>query len=73
MADLGLEPAVRTAFDEAARLLEELGHEVEDTPPGLLGPDVLPAFERVWTLSGTLLPVPHAPRPRSRKTSPAEE
>ena len=58
MADAGLEPAVRTAFDDAALLLEELGHEVEDVPAGLLGPDVLTAFERVWSLSGTLLPVP---------------
>jgi amidase len=58
MADLGLEPAVRTAFDDATRLLEELGHEVEDVPPRLLGPDVLAAFERVWSLSATLLPVP---------------
>ena len=46
------------AFEEAATLLSELGHEVEDVPPGLLGPDVLPAFERVWALSGTTLPVP---------------
>jgi amidase len=60
MPDAGLEPAVRTAFDDASRLLGELGHEVEDVPPGLLGPEVLPAFERVWTLSGTLLPVPQA-------------
>jgi amidase len=58
MADAGLEPEVQAAFDDAARLLEELGHEVEDVPPGLLGADVLGAFERVWTLSGTLLPVP---------------
>jgi amidase len=57
-AEAGLEPAVQKAFDDAARLLEELGHEVEEVPPGLLGPEVLPAFERVWTLSGTLLPVP---------------
>jgi amidase len=58
MADAGLEPAVQAAFDDAARLLEELGHEVEDVPAGLLDPDVLTAFERVWSLSGTLLPVP---------------
>ena len=58
MADAGLEPGVQAAFDDAARLLEELGHRVEDVPPGLLGPDVLGAFERVWCLSGTLLPVP---------------
>jgi amidase len=58
MADAGLEPEVQEAFDDAARLLGELGHEVEEVPAGLLGPDVLGAFERVWSLSGTLLPVP---------------
>jgi amidase len=52
-----LEPEVATAFDDAARLLEDLGHTVEDVPPGLLGPEVLPSFERVWALSGTTLPV----------------
>ncbi|MDP9430393.1 MAG: amidase [Actinomycetota bacterium] len=58
MADAGLEPAVQEAFDDAGRLLEELGHQVEDVPTGLLDRDVLVAFERVWSLSGTLLPVP---------------
>ncbi|TFV57764.1 amidase [Geodermatophilus sp. DF01-2] len=58
MPDAGLERAVQAAFDDASRLLADLGHEVVDVPPGLLGPDVLAAFERVWTLSGTLLPVP---------------
>jgi amidase len=53
-----LEPEVQAAFDDAARLLVHLGHEVEDVPTGLLGEDVLPAFERVWALSGTTLPVP---------------
>ncbi len=58
MPDVSLEPEVHEAFDDASRLLAELGHDVEDVPPGLFGPEVLPAFERVWTLSGTLLPVP---------------
>ena len=53
-----LEPEVRAAFDDAARLLEALGHDVEDVPTGLLGPEVLPSFERVWAMSGTTLPVP---------------
>jgi amidase len=53
-----LEPEVREAFDDAARLLADLGHQVEDVPSGLLGADVLPSFERVWALSGTTLPVP---------------
>lgn len=53
-----LDPEVRAAFEDASRLLEELGHDVEDAPAGLLGADVLPNFERVWALSGTTLPVP---------------
>ncbi len=66
-----LEPSVATAFEDASRLLEGLGHAVEDVPPDLLGPDVLPAFERVWALSGTTLPVPaehvHLLRPLTRE------
>jgi amidase len=53
-----LDPDVAAAFDDAATLLESLGHTVEDVPTGLLGPDVLPAFEQAWALSGTTLPVP---------------
>jgi amidase len=53
-----LEPEVAAAFDDASRLLEGLGHEVDDVPAGLLGPEVLPSFERVWSLSGATLPVP---------------
>ena len=58
MSDIELDPEVTAAFEDAARLLEELGHRVDDVPPDLLGPDVLPAFEGVWALSGTTLPVP---------------
>ena len=58
MPGVALEPEVSAAFEDASQLLTELGHEVEDTPAGLLGPDVLPSFERVWALSGTMLPVP---------------
>jgi amidase len=53
-----LQPEVRAAFEDASRLLESLGHDIEDVPPGLLGPDVLASFERVWALSGATLPVP---------------
>jgi amidase len=58
MPDVRLEPDVAAAFEDASSLLSGLGHDVEDVPAGLLGPDVLPAFERVWALSGTTLPVP---------------
>ncbi|TKJ33938.1 amidase [Blastococcus sp. CCUG 61487] len=53
-----LQPEVVAALDEAADLLADLGHTVEEAPPGLLGPEVLAAFERVWSLSGAMLPVP---------------
>lgn len=53
-----LDPEVGEAFDDAARLLEGLGHTVEDVPAGLLDPAVLPSFERAWALGATTLPVP---------------
>ncbi|RBY78455.1 amidase [Blastococcus sp. TF02-09] len=58
MPDAVLEPEIVTALDDAAGLLAELGHDVEEAPPSLLGPEVLPAFERVWALSGATLQVP---------------
>ncbi|MCW2701485.1 MAG: Amidase [Blastococcus sp.] len=58
MPDVALEPEVAAAFEDAAGLLTDLGHDVEDVPTGLLGPEVLPSFEQVWALSGTTLPVP---------------
>ena len=58
MPDVELQPEVAEAFEDASALLAALGHDVEDVPGGLLGPDVLPSFERVWALSGTTLPVP---------------
>ncbi|MCU1614997.1 MAG: Amidase [Frankiales bacterium] len=58
MPGADLQPEVATAFDDATVVLGALGHDVDDVPRGLLGPDVLAAFEDVWPLSGTLLPVP---------------
>ncbi|MGY1803799.1 amidase [Blastococcus sp. SYSU D00922] len=58
MPGVVLDPEVTAAFEDASALLASLGHEVEDVPEGLLGPDVLPSFEQVWALSGTTLPVP---------------
>src|SRR4029450_1023635 len=58
MPDIELEPEVRAAFEDASRLLEEVGHDGDGARPELLGPEVLPSFERVWALSGTTLPVP---------------
>ncbi|TFV68421.1 amidase [Blastococcus sp. CT_GayMR20] len=58
LSGVELEPEIVAAFEDAGKLLESLGHDVEDVPRGLVGPEVLPSFERVWALSGTLLPVP---------------
>jgi amidase len=58
MPEAELAPEVVAAFEDAAKLLESLGHDVVDVPAGLLGADVLPSFERVWALSATTLPVP---------------
>ncbi|TFV64927.1 UNVERIFIED_ORG: amidase [Bacillus sp. AZ43] len=60
MPDVVLDPEVAAAFDDATDLLASLGHDVVDVPEGLLGPEVLPSFERVWALSGATLPVPAA-------------
>jgi amidase len=45
------------AYDDAARLLESLGHDVEvvDVP---IGPEAVPTFETCWTVLTTLTPVP---------------
>jgi amidase len=58
MPDARLDPEVAAALEDAGRLLASCGHDVEEAPTGLLTPDVLVAFERVWALSGTQLPVP---------------
>ena len=57
MAGSVLEPEIAAALGGAARLLADLGHDVEEAPGGLLGPDVWPAFERVWALSAATLQV----------------
>jgi len=57
IADADLDPEVVAALDDTAQLLADLGHDVEEVPGGLLGPEVLPNFERAWVLSGTTLPV----------------
>jgi amidase len=58
MPGIELGPEVAEAFEDASALLESLGHEVVDVPTDLLGPEVLPSFERVWALPGATLPVP---------------
>ena len=57
MSGVELHPQVRAAFEDASALLADLGHEVVDLPATPLTPQVFPAFEAVWALSATTLPV----------------
>ena len=50
-------PDVLAAYEQASQLLAGLGHEVEDVPPPY-GPDLLPAFEVLWSVSAAVAPVP---------------
>ena len=59
-------PEVRAAFEDASALVAELGHEVVDLPAAPLTPGVFAAFEVVWALSATTLPVPDTQVPRLR-------
>ncbi|MQA33785.1 amidase [Modestobacter roseus] len=70
MPGADLDPQVRAAFEDASALLAGLGHEVEDVPAPPLSEGVFPAFEVVWALSATTLPVAetqvHRLRPLTR-------
>ncbi len=50
-------PHVVQAYDAATELLVELGHEVEDIAPPY-GPEVVPSFEVLWSVSAAGVPVP---------------
>jgi amidase len=69
ISDSGVDEQVLAAYEEAARLLGGLGHDVVDVDPPLLR-DVLPAFETVWAVSAASAPVPpeqeHRLRPLTR-------
>jgi amidase len=50
-------PECITAYDDASRLLEGLGHEIVDIEPPIPA-EVVPSFEVVWSVLATLTPVP---------------
>ncbi|MCU1692147.1 MAG: Amidase [Frankiales bacterium] len=62
-------PHVVEAYDAASALLEELGHEVVDVPPPF-GPELLPHFRVLWSVSAATAPVDpsqeHRLRPLTR-------
>jgi amidase len=49
-------PDCRAAWEAASVLLASLGHQVEDVPTPF-GPDLIPMFEVVWSVSATGVPV----------------
>lgn len=69
ITDTPVDPEVRRAWEDASRLLESLGHEVEDVPVPL-GRDAVPFFEVCWAVLTALSPAPpgreHLLRPLTR-------
>ena len=57
IAETTVHPACLAAYEEASRLLERLGHDVEDVAPPFT-PAEVPAFESVWSVLALLTPVP---------------
>ena len=57
IASAAVHPEVLRAYEDASRLLEELGHDVEDVDVPL-APDAVRTFETCWAVLTTLSPVP---------------
>jgi len=57
IAETEVHPDCVAAYESASRLLAELGHHVEDVEPPFT-PDLVPMFERIWSVASTLAPVP---------------
>ncbi|HLN79052.1 MAG TPA: amidase [Nocardioidaceae bacterium] len=69
IAAVDVHPECLTAYEDATRLLEDLGHDIEevDVP---LPPDAVPVFEKCWSVMTALSPAPegteHLLRPLTR-------
>ncbi len=63
--DAEVHPHVVEAYEAASALLEELGHEVVDVPPPF-GPELLPHFRVLWSVSAATAPVPPGQEDRLR-------
>jgi len=57
VAGAEVDPECRTAWERASSLLADLGHEVVDIELPV-PPEILDAFEAVWTVSAATIPVP---------------
>jgi amidase len=64
-----IHPDCMAAYEEASALLADLGHEIEDVEPPI-SRDLVPAFEKVWSVLALLMPVDpaeeHLLRPLTR-------
>jgi amidase len=56
IAETDLHPDVVAAYEQASRLLEQLGHDVEDVEPPFTV-DAVPQFERVWATGAASIPL----------------
>ncbi|WP_193615007.1 amidase family protein [Nocardioides lijunqiniae] len=69
IADVAVDPECVTAYEDASRLLESLGHEVVDVPVPLPH-EAVPVFETCWAVLTALTVVPpereHLQRPLTR-------
>ncbi|WP_028645420.1 amidase [Nocardioides sp. URHA0020] len=69
ITDTVVDPACVQAWEDASRLLESLGHDVEDVPVPL-PPEAVPVFETCWAVLTALSVVPpereHLLRPLTR-------
>jgi amidase len=69
IADAPVHPEVVTAYEDASRLLESLGHDVEDVAVPV-PPEAVGTFETCWAVLTALTPVPsereHLLRPLTR-------
>ncbi|GAB2621834.1 amidase [Nocardioides ginkgobilobae] len=57
IADVAVDPEVVRAWEDASRLLEQLGHEVVDVPVPM-SRDAVPVFEVCWAVLTSLSPAP---------------
>ena len=58
-------PDCLAAYESASRLLAGLGHEIDDIDPPF-GPEAMPHFLSVWSVSAALTPVAPGDEPRLR-------
>ena len=65
IVDDAVDPSCLAAYDDATKLLLELGHRVDDVSAPA-GGSVVPAFETVWSVLTNLTPVPAADEPKLR-------